>query len=225
VWKRPEAGARYVLPADVASGEAADYSAIHVLKLAADNVGWEQVAVWHGHCNAKDLAYYLVYLWTWYNPSQSLMVPERTGIGISTVETIVNDIRPRGMRLYQYEHRDLDDGETVERYGFPTTTLTRPAIITEMESVLATDKITIHDVATLNEIEQFAYNKKGKPEAPSRGHDDLLMALMIGNYARHTFRQGRVNVQNTPNVGWDHLTGGGERSVRAGLVLPSGVRV
>lgn len=208
VWEPPVAGARYILPCDVASGEAADFSSIHVLKLREDGLGWSQDAVWHGHVGAKELAYILTYLWSWYNPKKSLMMPERTGSGLATVETILHDIRPKGMRMYQYEHRDLDTMQTSTKFGFNTSTITRPVIIDEFLSVIQTPHILIRDELTLGEIESFVFNKKGKAEAAGNSHDDLVMPLMFGNYARLTFRQGRIAVKNNEAFGYSHVGAG-----------------
>jgi hypothetical protein len=45
------------------------------------------------------------------------------------------------------------------------------------------------------EIAQFAYNKKGRPEAPAGGYDDLVFALMLAVYARHHARRRKAQIK------------------------------
>lgn len=190
LWVPPQPGGRYILPADIASGEARDRSAIHVLRSINQGRGVDQVGVWHGHVGAKELAHILVFLARKFN--NGLMVPERNGPGILTLETIMDDLRYPGMQMYHHTHRDQDTGEEVVKPGFPTLVNTRSAIIEEFFAGIQTPDLVIRDAETMSEVTQFAYNKKGRPEAPEGGFDDLVLALMIGYYARLNFRTQKV---------------------------------
>lgn len=202
MWEPPVAGAQYVLGGDAASGEARDYSAIQVLKLTRRGLGVKQVGVWWGHIGAKQLAKVMKVLAIKYN--NGLMAPERNGPGLTVVETLVDEIRWPGMRLYQYVHRDQESNKTETRFGFSTQGHNRPALIEEMFNALGTEDIVIHDSETMTEIEQFHWNKKGKAIAPEGGFDDLLMAFMIGLYVRHSARRHRVNPTVARGAKYEH---------------------
>jgi hypothetical protein len=200
LWEKPIPDAAYVLGCDSASGEARDRSAIQVVKIAdprwsPDLVGRrvEQVGVWHGDIGGKQLAYVLAFLARQFN--NGLMVPENNNTGQIVLETLNGDIRYPGMRLYQHEHLDMETGHRAVRYGFNTNVQTRPALIEAMFEIMRTEDIWIRCEHTMAEIAQFAYNKKGRPEAPAGGYDDLVFALMLAVYARHHARRRKAQIK------------------------------
>jgi phage terminase large subunit len=67
----------------------------------------------------------------------------------------------------------------VEKYGFKTTTLTRPMIISQLVEIVREHIEKINDRETLQEMLSFVRNSKGRAEASEGTHDDLVMGLAI----------------------------------------------
>ena len=86
----------------------------------------------------------------------------------------------------QYVREDLDEytGKTEKRYGFKTTKLTRPTILSRLIEIVRQHCDTINDKATLEELLTIVRNQKGRIEAPEGGHDDDMMGLAIAHQIR-----------------------------------------
>lgn len=216
MWFPPQDSGRYLVSGDFSSGTATDYTALHVLRI--DNFPIvDQVAVWHGHISPVEAAYVMSYLSFKYN--NALMVPESNNQGMIVVETLVSEIRRVGQRLYHHQVRDVDTGEQRDRPGFLTGPQNRTNMIEDFYDLLGSDDLIIRDPKTLEEIEQFTWAKKTgargeKAQAPSGAFDDLLMALMIGCYARHQHKHARQRPVTAPSMDYGDFT---EASVRSGI--------
>lgn len=80
--------------------------------------------------------------------------------------------------------QDTFTGKTEKRFGFKTTSLTRPTIISRLIEVVREHCETICDKATLEELLTIIRNEKGRIEAPQGGHDDMMMGLAIAHHIR-----------------------------------------
>jgi hypothetical protein len=102
----------------------------------------------------------------------------------------------------QYIRTKVDEytGKTEKRYGFRTTTLTRPTIISRLIQIVREDVESINDENTLKELLTIIRNEKGRIEAPEGGHDDHMMGLAIA----HHIREQVVFVQEPINVPSQH---------------------
>ena len=80
--------------------------------------------------------------------------------------------------------QDTYTGKTEKRFGFKTTSLTRPTIISKLIEIVREHCDTINDKATLEELLTIVRNEKGRIEAPEGGHDDMMMALAIAHHIR-----------------------------------------
>lgn len=87
----------------------------------------------------------------------------------------------------QYVREKLDEytGKTEKRYGFKTTSITRPTIISNLIQVVREHTETINDKDTLEELLTIIRNEKGRIEAPEGGHDDQMMGLAIAHEIRN----------------------------------------
>ncbi len=88
--------------------------------------------------------------------------------------------------LHQYtrEAQDTYTGKTEKRFGFKTTSLTRPTIISRLIEIVREHCDTINDKDTLEELLTIVRNEKGRIEAPEGGHDDQMMGLAIAHHIR-----------------------------------------
>jgi phage terminase large subunit len=80
--------------------------------------------------------------------------------------------------------QDTYTGKTEKRFGFKTTSLTRPTIISRLIEIVREHCDTINDKETLEELLTIVRNEKGRIEAPEGGHDDDMMGLAIAHQAR-----------------------------------------
>ena len=85
---------------------------------------------------------------------------------------------------YVREAVDTYTGKTEKRFGFKTTVLTRPTIISKLIQIVREETDSINDKDTLEELLTIIRNEKGRIEAPDGGHDDQMMGLAIAHHIR-----------------------------------------
>lgn len=88
--------------------------------------------------------------------------------------------------LRQYVRTVVDDytKRPEKKFGFRTTSLTRPTIISRLIEIVREHTDTIRDKDTLEELLTIVRNEKGRIEAPEGGHDDQMMGLAIAHHIR-----------------------------------------
>ena len=190
VWEYPVRSHVYVIAADVARGDGADYSACHVLDISQEKP--VQVAEYKGKIETKDFGDFLVALATEYNGC--LLVVERENVGWGTIQEVLD----RGYSNTFYSSADLKYVEVQRQLnnkwasedkklvpGFSTNMKTRPLIIDNMEHYMRQMAIEIRSKRTLAELETFIW-KNGKPIAMEGYNDDLVMSLCIALWVRDT---------------------------------------
>jgi len=96
---------------------------------------------------------------------------------------------------YVRESIDTYTGRTEKRFGFKTTMLTRPTIISKLIQIVRDETNKLNDKDTLEELLTIIRNEKGRIEAPEGGHDDQMMGLAI---AYHIMEQ--VIFDNEPII-------------------------
>ena len=87
-------------------------------------------------------------------------------------------------KQYARETPDTYTGKLEKRFGFRTTSLTRPTAISRLVEVVREHCDTINDKETLEELLTIVRNEKGRIEAPEGGHDDDMMGLAIAHQIR-----------------------------------------
>jgi hypothetical protein len=80
--------------------------------------------------------------------------------------------------------QDTYTGKTEKRFGFKTTSLTRPTIISKLIEIVREHCDLINSKETLEELLTIIRNEKGRIEAPQGGHDDQMMSLAIAHHIR-----------------------------------------
>lgn len=87
-------------------------------------------------------------------------------------------------KQYVREAQDTYTGKTEKRFGFKTTSLTRPTAISRLVEIVREHCDTINDKGTLEELLTIVRNEKGRIEAPQGCHDDRMMSLAIAHQIR-----------------------------------------
>jgi len=190
VWEYPQSGKTYIVSADVARGDASDFSAFHILDAESMN----QVAEYKGKLPPREFGDMLVGIATQYN--DALVIPDNSSIGNTTVQQIID----RGYKNLFYMSKDFQVVDVHHQYtnlyareekrlipGFTISAKTRPLIIAKLDEYMRDKAVVIRSLRTINELETFIW-KNGKAEALSNAdaHDDLVLALCLGLWVRDT---------------------------------------
>jgi phage terminase large subunit len=156
------------------SGEGSDYFTGHVL----DARTGEQVAVLKHQFDADQYSKQIFCLGKYYKDAL-------IGIESNFDSYPLMELQRLGYpRQYVREAVDTYTGKTEKRFGFKTTSLTRPTIISRLIEIVREHCDTINDKDTLEELLTIIRNEKGRIEAPEGGHDDQMMGLAIAHQIR-----------------------------------------
>ena len=187
-WEHADYNKSYMVVADVARGDGADYSTCHVF----DIVTATQVAEYKGKVDTKDFGNFLVALSTEYN--DALLVVENANIGWAAIQQVID----RGYKNLFYMSKDLKyidvENQMTNRYraedrglvaGFSTTSKTRPLIISKLTDYFREKSVVVRSTRLIDELFTFIY-MNGRAEAMKGYNDDLVMAFSIGLWVRDT---------------------------------------
>ena len=176
---------RYCIGGDTA-GEGSDYFTGHVL----DARTGEQVATLKQQFDADQYTRQMYCLGVYYKYA-------KIGIEANFDSYPIKELqRLRYPSQYVREYQDTYTGKTEKRYGFKTTSLTRPTIISRLIEIVREYTDTINDRDTLEELLTIVRNEKGRIEAPEGGHDDQMMGLAIAHEIRGqvVFTQEEIHI-------------------------------
>lgn len=173
IYRMPVPGAYYTIGADTA-GEGSDYFYAHVV----DNTTNQHMAVYRLDTDETLFARQMYALGKFYNNALLAVESNFSTYPIKELE------RLNYPNLFVREKEDTYTGGTVKSYGFRTTSLTRPIIISLVADVIRETPELIYDEIMLREALTFIRNEKGRAEAMEGKHDDAIMSYGITQYAR-----------------------------------------
>ena len=164
---------KYCIGGDTA-GEGSDYFTGHVL----DAKTGEQVAVLRHQFDADQYTRQMYCLGKYYKDAL-------IGIEANFDSYPIMELQRLGyMNQYAREAQDTYTGRVEKRFGFKTTSLTRPTIISKLIEIVREHCHLLNDKETLEELLTIVRNEKGRIEAPEGGHDDMMMGLAIAHHIR-----------------------------------------
>lgn len=164
----------YVIGGDT-KGEGKDYYAGTVI----NNITGKRVATLHMDISeSKPYTHQMYALGMYYNTA---LISIEINFNTAPIEELQRLNYPR-----QYVRRKYDDynKRTEEKFGWKTDGNTRPLIIDKEIDIMNNHTDLFTDIPTLREAMTFVYDDKGRPDAMSSNHDDLLMSDMIANECR-----------------------------------------
>lgn len=184
IWEYPDYTKSYMVVADVARGDGADYSAFHIMDIESAT----QIGEYKSKVAPRDFGNILVGVASEYN--NALLVIENASMGWATIEQVLEREYPN---LYYSSRSDQD---TVESYmnkyekgnlvpGFTMSMKTRPLVIAKMMEYIRDKSVTIQSKRLLEEMRVFVW-KNGKAQAQSGYNDDLIIPFATGLYIRDT---------------------------------------
>jgi hypothetical protein len=191
VYEMPQPGYPYVIGGDIAEG-GHDMSVGQV----RNNVTWNQAATWRGRTDTDLYAKQMYCLGILYNVA---LIGIETNFDTHPVKELDRLQYPR---QYVREVPDTYTGQLQKRYGFHTSTTTRPPLISKHVGLARDHIVSFNDMMTLSEMLTFVRNKVGKPEALAGKHDDTILADAIALAIREQqdFKPREVVTQATPKL-------------------------
>ena len=187
VWKMPEHGRNYIIGGDVARGDSNDFSTLQVF----DAETCEQVAEYQGKIAPDMFATLIDRVGRDYN--DAYLVIECNSFGLATTLNLKNVAKYPADKIYHSQSiKDIINPvakvkikENEEIPGIQTTTVTRPLIISSLNTYMREGKIKINSIRLLEEFDTFIYNGN-KPEHADGFNDDLIFALGVLLFVRDT---------------------------------------
>lgn len=173
IYQEPEDRTPYIAGGDTA-GEGSDNFTACML----DNTTGKQVAVLQGRYEEEEYARQVYCLGTYYN---NALLSIEVNFSTYPVKKLQEWSYPK---QYMRQQEDTISHKFETKFGFKTTTLTRPNALAELQTIVREEIQLINDGATIGEMQTFVKNDSGKYEASSGEHDDLVMATAIAYYSR-----------------------------------------
>lgn len=189
IWEQPDYTKTYIVVADVARGDGADYSAFHVIDVESVT----QVAEYKGQITTKDYGNMLVNIATEYN--DALLVIENANVGWASIQVAID----RGYKNLYYSPKDSsisDVSQQLSKYvdlkntnqmtpGFTTSSRTRPLVISKLDTYMRERVPVIRSRRLIEELFVFIWSGS-RAEAQHGYNDDLVMSFCISLWIRDT---------------------------------------
>lgn len=177
IWKYAELGHKYIAAADVARGDAEDFSTIIVIDTNSDEV----VCEYQGKCPPEKLAELLLDLGGKYN--NALLCPELNSFGMIVATALKKSSYPN--IYYDKIHKNAYMGYTTadikdELPGWTTGPKNRDEMLAKLETVIRTKRIKIYSSRAIEEFKTFIW-KNNKAQAMKGYSDDIIISLAIAN--------------------------------------------
>ena len=168
IWKDPEELTPYVLGGDTA-GEGSDCFSAYVI----DNTDASMCArIWM----QRDEAGYTEQVYCLGLHFNKALVGLEVNFSTYPTATLAAMGYPR---LYVRQTEDSYNHEIRHAYGFRTDSVTRPALVSELRSVVQEHPELLRDADLIREMLVFVTDNRGRPAAMQGEHDDLVMGYGI----------------------------------------------
>jgi len=183
IWEEYKPEYTYMVVADVARGDAVDYSAAHVFKIET----MEQVAEYHGKVNLDMYSVFLDGVGREFG--DALLVIENNNFGVSVLDKVIELEYPNLYFSMKGSHKSITQLEAMNNNssiaGFTTSMKTRPISIAKLEEFIRNKQVKLNSRRTSEELATFVW-RNGRPEAQKNKNDDLVMSLAIACWVRDT---------------------------------------
>ena len=182
IWEEFKQENTYMMTADVARGDGADYSTFHIFNITTNEIAAE----YKGKATPDLFAMLLDQTGREYG--NCLLVVENNSVGWTVLSKLEEMQYPNlyYSRKSTHEHVEphLAEGIGITP-GFSTTMKTRPLVIAKLEEFVRNKLIKIKSKRLYNEMKTFVWHN-GKPQAMKKHNDDLIMACAIGCWVKDT---------------------------------------
>lgn len=174
IWSHPIDGRQYLISADIARGDARDFSTFHVIDVEEAEV----VAEYMGKVPPEKLADMLADAGHMYN--NAFIMPEQNTFGYF----VNTKLRDTGYPKLYYHNAKGDPFSYTplnkdELPGFPTSAKTRVQALTKLNELIRTKVLKIYSQRLFDQLQAFVWNG-ARAEAAKDSFDDLVMSIAIG---------------------------------------------
>lgn len=176
IWGNPVSSRKYIISADVARGDATDYSTFHVIDVEESEV----VAEYMGKIPPDKFADLLMTYGRQYN--EAVLIPEKNTFGYFTCVKL----RDAGYKRLFYKNTVGDlfsyvskDPDAVP--GFDTQASSRTQILAKLEETIRNRAIKVYSQRLFDQLQAFIWNGS-KAMASKDSHDDLVISMAIGTW-------------------------------------------
>lgn len=177
VWELPDPNEDYAIGGDVAEGlENRDRSSFDVVKKSTG----EQVAHWFGYLDAELYAQLLAHVGKWYNTA--FIGPERNNHGHAVIQKL-REVYPHRF-IYSEQYLDRDHDDETPKLGWLTTAQSKPVIIEGLKTLLRENASGVRWIGTINELNTYVYDSRGRMNAQTGCFDDQVMSYAIAQEMR-----------------------------------------
>lgn len=174
-YKVPDKYGQYCVGGDAASGSGADFSTL----IALDKNTNETVCVYKAKCDPDELAYRSMCLGFYLNTCLVGIETDKFGFAANEkLKTIYGNI-------YVQRTHDKITNKVVEKFGWSTTSITRPMMLSQMQAEIREGSTYLYDARLIRECLVFIKNpQSGKAEAEPGKNDDCVIARAIAGVLR-----------------------------------------
>ena len=177
VWAHPKPDTKYVISADIARGDGADFSAFHIVNADTSEVDVEYM----GKAPPEVMGQLIDEWGRKYN--EALAIPENNSFGYSTC------IYLRDQAIYPRLYYDKNKGDPFKFAppdqkhlpGFSTQHKSRVNILTKFEELIRNKLLHSRSQRLIQQLQAFVW-QGAKPQALRDSHDDLIISLAIAAY-------------------------------------------
>ena len=191
IFREPEEGRPYVIGGDTA-GDGSDWFVAQVL----DNITGEQAAVLRHRYDEDTFAKQVYCLGMYYNTALVGLEANFSTYPVKRLEELGYPAQ------YVRETEDTFDPEKPRSYGFRTTAVTRPVILSGLLEAMREGLEGVSHRTTLEEMLTFVRDGSMRPAAEPGAHDDCIMALAIAWYIRPRQRMAPELRNGAPKRRW-----------------------
>lgn len=174
VWESPQVGSKYILSADVARGDAGDFSTFHIINGSSGVVAAEFM----GKIAPDKFGAFIERYATYFN--KAWVCPENNTFGWTT------NMKLRELRYSKlvYQNMKLSHAESFvpsddDKAGFSTQGQSRELALSKLEEHIRNRNLKFFSARFINELRTFIWNGQ-KAIAMKDCHDDLVMSAAIG---------------------------------------------
>lgn len=193
IWEEYDPTCNYLMAADVARGDGADFSTFHIIKLET----LEVIGEYQGKPTLDMYATMLNQVGREFG--NAMLVVENNNVGYSILDKLLEFEYPNLYHSIKSTHEYIEQYQAEHRTsavpGFTTSMKTRPLIVAKLEEFIRNKLITLYSSRTISEMKTFIW-RGGKPQAMKGYHDDLIMALAIACWVRDTAIQSSARELN-----------------------------
>lgn len=174
VWRKPEPNKKYVLGGDTAEGlHDGDASTMTVVEVESRDI----CAIYKANIPPDEYSDAVIAVGNWYNNALVAVESNKDGFWVN------NELERNGYaNLYFRQKIDDITKQVSKTFGWRTDRSTRDTVLTELRSVFSEKHFV--QIPLLDEMSTFVRNTRGKAEAMSGSHDDIIMSTAIAYMVR-----------------------------------------